>query len=198
MKKDSRMKIVTSRIVSALILTSSALASFGCGVASEEELDDPEAEVGTLEQGLTAACGTFAAQTTYTGRVNPTLHATAAQLGAGCQGNSYIFDINDYNVGMNPLQAPLLTAETNPTTQATCEATELRYYVWDKSTSPPTFLGLASKFGVWQNDPPFVVGCDLSRSSPVALTTGNDYRFGVLARRNGSIALAVTHNFQIH
>src|SRR4051794_6931977 len=84
MKKDSRMKIVTSRIVSALILTSSALASFGCGAASEEELDDPEAEVGTLEQGLTAACGTFAAQTTYTGRVNPTLHATAAQLGAGC------------------------------------------------------------------------------------------------------------------
>jgi hypothetical protein len=191
------MKIVTRRILGALVVTGSLGGLFGCGVAAEGDFEEAD-ELGTLEQGLTAACGTFAAQSTYTARVNPTLHATAAQLGAGCQGNSYIFDINDYNVGVNPLQTPVLSPEVIPTNQADCEATEIRYYVWDKSTSPPTFLGLGSKFGVWQNDPPFVVGCEIFRSSPVALTAGTDYRFGVLARRNGSSrALQVTHNFQI-
>jgi hypothetical protein len=192
------MKIVMNRVLAVGIAAISSSALFGCGVAADGEFEGAEAEdIAALEQGLTAACGTFPAQSTYTARVNPTLNASAAQLGQGCQQNSYIFDINDYNVGVNPLQSPLLSPGTIPTNQADCEATELRYYVWDKATSPPTFLGLGSKFGVWQNDPPFVVGCEITRATPVTLTAGKDYRFGVLARRNGSRALKVTHNFQI-
>jgi hypothetical protein len=143
---------------------------------------------------LTSACGTFPAQSTYAGRVSPTLQASAAQLGQGCQQNSYIFDVNDYNVGHNTLMPPVLSPATTPTNQADCEATEVRFYAWDKTTSPPVYLGQKARFGVWQNDPPFVVGCDIFVSPVVPLTVGRDYRFGVLARRNGSRALKVQHN----
>lgn len=190
------MNIVMNLNLGARLALFALSGLFGCGVASEGDFDELEAEeIGALEQGLTAACGTFPAQTTYTTRVNPTLQASAAQQGQGCQKNSYIFDINDYNVGANPLMPPILSPAVIPTNQAECEATEVRFYVWDKTTSPPVFLGLGSKFGVWQNDPPFVVGCDIFRSSPVALTAGRDYRFGVSARRNGNRALTVIQNF---
>lgn len=203
------MKISTHRILRQLVVGCSLGAlSFGCGATAEGEFDQEElsqeeldalTELGTLEQGLTAACGTFAAQATFTGRVSGGgVNVSVAQQGAGCHQNSYIFDINDYNVGFNPLYTPRLVPQSIPTNQADCEATELRYYVWDKTTSPPTFLDLGNKYGVWQNDPPFFVGCDLSRSSPVSLTGGKDYRFGVLARKNGvARAFTVLHETQI-
>lgn len=196
------MKIVTHRVLGMFIATCSLGGLFGCSAVAEGEVDaelDDVEEFGTLEQGLTAACGTFPAQSTHTGRVSGGgINVSAAQHGAGCQQNSYIFDINDYNVGFNPLNRPTIAPQAIPTNQADCEATELRFYVWDKATNPPTFLGLGNAFGIWQNDPPFIVGCDINRASPVALTGGKDYRFGVLARRAGvSRALTVFHTTQI-
>lgn len=171
----------------------------GCGAAGEDPVDALEADdLGTMEQALNASCGSASPQATYTARVNPSLSASAAQQSAGCQGNSFIFDLNDYNHGMNPLLNPLLSPASIPTNEADCEATDLRFYVWEKTGSGVSLIGADIIPLVWANDPPFVVGCVVnSLFAPATLEAHHDYRMGVSVRRpsNTNQALVVTHSF---
>lgn len=170
----------------------------GCGVAGDDWSSAEGEDLQALEQGLSSSCGSATPQSTHTGRVSGgLLTASAANQAAGCQGNSYIFDINNYNSGFNPLAPPLLQPSVVPNNQTDCEASDLRYYVWEKTGASVVFLGSRIQFAVWETDP-LLAGCVMGLSSPVTLQSGRSYRFGVTHRRPSTTnrALKVVHQFQ--
>ena len=164
----------------------------GCGVAAEGELEEMnEAEIGALEQALDSSCGTAAAQATFTGNMS-TLQVSAAQQTSGQCGKAFMFDINNYN--NTQYLSPHVNPASIPTNQADCEATDVRYYVWEKVGVQRVIIGSAIENGVWEDDG-FIVGCIIGLNSPATLQQGKNYRFGVSVRRPSTTvrALTVTH-----
>lgn len=176
--------LTNKRVLTAL---SGCVLALGCSAGMDAPSDSENA--GSAEEALTAACGTFPAQFTY-------LHNLSADLisngySHGCDGNSIIFDINSFSSAFFP---PTLTPNTAPNNPTDCANTSLRYYVWEKTSTSSIFLGLRTATGAWNpGDGGFIPAeCEfggtlaLGISSPVALQSGRDYRFGVSARYNGS------------
>jgi hypothetical protein len=162
-----------------------ALAACSAGTEGDADADDArDVELGVLEQALSASCGTSGpVQRVFNARANA-FTATALMQAQGCQGNSYMFTIQSYNSGLNPLQNPSIRPATSPSTQADCEATVLWFYVW----SGTTLLGSDSEQGEWQGAS---LGCDLSLSAPASLASGSSYKFAISARRPSSVPIAV-------
>jgi hypothetical protein len=176
------------------VLAASALAILaGCGApASDAELEAPlEAELGTLEQGLGAGCGsTGPVQRAFTARATA-FTATTAMQAQGCGGDSYMFSIQDYNDGVSPLQNPKIRPATLPTNKADCEATDLRFYVW----SGTALQGSTTEHGLWQGS---ALGCKLALSAPATLVSGATYKFAISARRPAAVPIPVRleHSFK--
>ncbi len=158
----------------------------GCGApASDAELEAPlEGELGTLEQALSSSCGsTGPVQRTFTARATA-FTATTAMQAQGCEGDSYMFAIQSYNNGVNPLQNPKIRPATLPTNKADCEATDLRFYVW----SGTALQGSTTEHGVWQGS---ALGCKLTLSAPATLVSGTTYKFAISARRPADVPIPV-------
>lgn len=175
-----------SMVCRMLAVASALVALGGCGApASDVDLEAPlEAELGTLEQALSANCGsTGPVQRVFTTRA-AAFTATAALQAQGCEGDSYMFSIQSYNNGVNPLQRPRIRPANPLTTKADCEATELRFYVW----SGTVLKGSASEPGLWQGG---TLGCDLTLSAPANLVPGGNYKFAISARRPADVPIAV-------
>jgi hypothetical protein len=167
------------------ILAMAFASVLGCGAGAEGDFQDPADderggdEVGTLEEGLNSSCGSFTPQATYTGIIASPggQTVTAAQQSAGCQGNSFIFDVNSWN---GSSYAGLTVAPSAyPNDQTTCETTDVRLYVWEKSGSTVTLISSAIKTGVWEG----AFGCNLTLSNSLFAQGGHSYRIGVTARR---------------
>jgi hypothetical protein len=172
-------------MVCRMLAVASALL-VGCGApASDAELEAPlDGELGTLEQALSSNCGnTGPVQRTFTARAAAFTASTAAQA-QGCEGDSYMFAIQSYNNGVNPLQNPKIRPATLPTNKADCDATDLRFYVW----SGTVLQGSAIEHGVWQGG---ALGCVLALSAPATLVSGASYKFAISARRPAAVPIPV-------
>jgi len=175
-----------SMVCRMLAVASALFALAGCGApASDVELEAPlEAELETLEQALSANCGsTGPVQRSFNARASA-FTATAGMQAQGCDGDSYMFSIQSYNNGINPLQNPKIRPANPPTTKADCEATDLRFYVW----SGTVLKGSVTEHGVWQGG---ALGCNLALSAPATLVSGGNYKFAISARRPASVPIAV-------
>jgi hypothetical protein len=175
-----------SMVCRMLAVVSALAALAGCGApASDAELEAlGEGELGTLEQALSANCGsTGPVQRVFNARA-AAFTATAALQAQGCDGDSYMFSIQSYNSGVNPLQNPKIRPANAPTNKADCEATELRFYVW----SGAVLKGSTSEHGRWQGGS---LGCVLTLSAPAALVPGGNYKFAISARRPADVPIAV-------
>jgi hypothetical protein len=190
------MKYKATSVMSWMIGMLASAALVGCSgsvddVQMSEDAMDAE-ELGELEQTLNAACGSSTPQATYTGRITPARTISAANQSSGCQGNSFIIDINDYNVGSPLLLTPRIGPVTIPTTQAACEGSNLRYYVWEKSGATVTFLDSEIRFGVWEGA---AFGCRTGMLAPIGMEFNHDYRIAVTARSaaNANVPLVIDH-----
>lgn len=173
-------------LVSRMLAVASTLAALaGCGAPpSEDELAMLEDELGTLEQPLNANCGDSGPlQRSFTARATA-FTATPLMQEQGCQGDSYMFLIQSYNDGLNPLKNPSIHPASMPTNKADCEATDLRFYVWTGTA----LAGSTTEHGVWQGS---ALGCRLSLSAPATLVPGTTYKFAITARRPASVPIAV-------
>jgi hypothetical protein len=162
-----------------------ALAACGAGTEGDADAADArDVELESLEQALSASCGsTGPVQRAFNARANA-FTATATMQAQGCQGDSYMFSIQSYNSGLNPLQNPSIRPATSPATQADCEATVLWFYVWSGTTP----LGSDTEQGEWQGSG---LGCDLTLSAPASLVSGNSYKFAISARRPANVPISV-------
>lgn len=147
----------------------------------EAEID----EIGNLEQALSSNCGTFSPQQTFTGSVARTT-VTAATQGQGCEGDSFIFDIDRYDAGA--FLTPSVSPAVFPDIATQCTSTSVQYFVWERTARNVIFLGSTSQNGSFD---PFL-GCFLSVSSPVTLVGNRDYRFGVTVRRPSNVLQDLT------
>jgi hypothetical protein len=174
-------------MVCRMLAVASALAALaGCG-APESDMDLEallEGELGTLEQALSAGCGsTGTVQRAFTARATA-FTATTGMQAQGCEGDSYMFSIQSYNNGVNPLQNPKIRPATAPTNKPDCEATDLHFYVWSGSA----LLGSVTEHGVWQGG---ALGCKLTLSAPATLVPGTTYKFAISARRPSAVPIPV-------
>jgi len=148
--------------------------------AAEPDID----ELGSLQQALSASCGSSGPlQRSFTGRATA-FTATATMQAQGCQGDSYMFAIQSYNSGLNTLRNPKLEPVNLPSNEPDCTATELRFYVWTGTT----LRGSSNENGVWQGQ---ALGCDLSLTAPATLVAGGNYKFAIGGRRSGNTLVSV-------
>lgn len=146
--------------------------------ADDLYLGAPEEELGSLEQALSAGCGsTGPLQRTFSGRATAFTATTMMQT-QGCQGDSYMFAIQSYGSGLGPLQNPKIRPDPLPSNRQDCEATELRFFVW----AGTTLRGSGAENGTWQGQG---LGCRLSPVAPASLAMGGTYRFAVSGKRIG-------------
>jgi hypothetical protein len=167
-----------------MLAVASALALGGCGApASDAELEAPfDDELGTLEQALSPGCGsTGPVQRAFTARAT-SFTATTSMQAQGCEGDSFMFAIQSYNDGVNPLQNPKIRPASPPTNKADCEATNLHFYVW----SGTSLQGSKTEHGIWQGG-----SCTLTLSAPATLVPGATYKFAISARRPAAVPIAV-------
>jgi len=174
----------------ALAFALGALGACGAGIGSDAEGGELEADLGSLEQALGASCGNMGpVQRAFTARASA-FTASAAMQSQGCQGDAYMFSIQSYNNGLNPLQNPQISPLGAPATAIDCEGTELSFYVW----AGGTLRGSASENGHWQGG---ALGCALTVVAPATLATGGTYKFAVRGKRGGAlIPVRVEHPYQ--
>ncbi|HTV20222.1 MAG TPA: hypothetical protein VMG12_16170 [Polyangiaceae bacterium] len=161
-----------------------ALFAFGCSASddSDDSGAPEEMDLETLDQAINTGCGALSPTFSYTGFVNPLLD-TNSYTGGNC--NSVIVDIDNFNTGFLD---PVLEPRTIPTTQAACEALSIRLFVFEKTSSGSVFLGQTKEVGHWLSGP-LVTGCLAGFSTPVALTSGKNYRFALAVRDGGASGL---------
>jgi hypothetical protein len=139
--------------------------------SAETTAEENSVELGAKEAGLTAACFNTTPRQTFTGSVGS---FTASGYSSTC---GAVFDVNNFSTRF---LGPIVSPGTFPTTKAACEALRIQFAVYDKATGRIVRSG--SQRGVFQNDPPFVVGCDLSvNAAPGGAVAGKNFRFAVAA-----------------
>lgn len=154
------------------------LLALGCSASGELE----EMDLETLDQAINTGCGALSPTFSFTGSVNPTLN-TNSYTGGNC--NSVIVDIDNFSTGFLD---PVLEPQTIPTTQAGCEAMSVRLFVFEKTASGNVYLGQTKELGIWHSGP-LITGCEAAFDTPLALSSGKNYRFALAVREGGHSGL---------
>jgi hypothetical protein len=188
--------------------------STACGGA---EMEATDLEFEEIEEALNSdpvTCGGAGADKTFDAIFSSFTSPSNYTGRNGC-GNAYFADVTNYRNNNTGKYNYITWGEPVPTSQASCEAARLDTYVFDVTTSTPTFVGNKSRFGVWVPAVTFPPGqmcgdqpcignpayCGVPRSNvdhtgvsagDFSLTKNKKYKFAIRARDMSNPAAPVT------
>ena len=149
------------------------------------EVDEAAAPVGTLAQELSSneQCDTLSPNASFN---KSGVLRTSRSYGHSACFDGFMLNVNKYSA-RNTDGTRISYGDTAPTTQAACEGTQVRVYLWKRnSDGTTTYLGNKIKNGTWLTDAPSgQARCGLpsvlvDREYP-AYVAGGDYRFALRA-----------------
>lgn len=173
------------------LLAASASACSGAegdATTMDMELDELDS---FLDDNI-STCGSATAAKTYDsmfptgGFTSPSNYANGSN---GCV-MAYFVDVEDYRDGNTESVNQVEYVDGAATTQAACEARNIRVYVFDQTHGDTKFISGKKKSGVWANsactNPKISFESDLDLPATFDLHTERNYKFAVSARDNSN------------